>query len=154
VIRYCLIHKILTDEHFVKISLIGIIYIYIYHLLPEHYRKYNVRRMSCQITLFCLVPLPVIHSKIYLLNWVTESMHEYITSYVDPSYGECIDCNKRTIHICLKCHYCYSCHFKIENIEKEQSRIRKHYRRQPREISEEYPVTFVTYKRNKINSNI
>lgn len=102
---------------------------------------------------FCLVPLPVIHSKIYLLNWVTESMHEYITSYVDPSYGECIDCNKRTIHICLKCHYCYSCHFKVENIEKEQ-RIRKHYRRQPREISEEYPVTFVTYKRNKINSNI
>ena len=74
-------------------------------------------------------------------------MHEYITSYVNPSYGECIDCNKRTIHICLKCHYCYSCHFKIENIEKEQRRIRKYYRHHTRDISDQqYPVTFVTYK--------
>ena len=49
-----------------------------------------------------------------------QTMHEYLTSYGDNSrYGECIDCDKRTPHICLKCNYCYSCHFKIERIEKE-----------------------------------
>jgi hypothetical protein len=27
--------------------------------------------------------------------------------------GECIDRNKRTPHICLRCNHCYWCHFKI-----------------------------------------
>lgn len=26
------------------------------------------------------------------------------------------------LYICLKCHYCYSCHFKIERIEKGRNR--------------------------------
>ena len=55
-------------------------------------------------------------------------MHEYITSYIKPSYSECIDCNKRTTYICLKCNYCYSCHFKIEKIEKERNAIPYNYK--------------------------
>ena len=75
-------------------------------------------------------------------------MHEYITSYVKPSYNECIDCNKRTIHICLKCHYCYSCHFKIESREKERERASKYHQHHDRDsvTQEEHPVSFVTYK--------
>ena len=83
-------------------------------------------------------------------------MHEYITSYIKPSYGQCVDCNKRTPHICLKCHYCYSCHFKIENIEKENGNEKRvitdqyYQRRFDRDILEQkYPVTFVSYKIKK-----
>ena len=47
-------------------------------------------------------------------------MHEYLALYGDNSrYGDCVDCNKRTPHICLECNYCYSCHFKVERMEKE-----------------------------------
>ena len=96
-------------------------------------------------------------------------MHEYITSYIKPSYSACIDCNKRTTYICLKCNYCYSCHFKIEKIEKERKKKKKkvsnnnndainnknknntkYYQRynESRDISKQqgYPLMFVTYK--------
>ena len=33
-------------------------------------------------------------------------------------YSECIDCRKRSAHVCIRCHYCYSCHPKIEQLEK------------------------------------
>src|SRR5205809_395447 len=47
-------------------------------------------------------------------------MHEYVNiNGRDSQYKECVDCNKRTPHICFRCNYCYSCHFKIESIEKE-----------------------------------
>jgi hypothetical protein len=81
-------------------------------------------------------------------------MHEYFTSYIKPSYGECVDCKKRTTHICLKCSYCYSCHFKIENIEKEniskkRALIAKYDRYHGDILEQKYPVTFVTYKIKK-----
>jgi len=58
-------------------------------------------------------------------------MHEYVTSYINPTYTECIDCNKRTPHVCDRYRYCYSCHFKIERIEREQDlmTIRRYYHR-------------------------
>ena len=40
-------------------------------------------------------------------------MHEYLSDSRFP-YGECIDCTKRSAHVCIRCHYCYSCHPKIE----------------------------------------
>ena len=88
-------------------------------------------------------------------------MHEYITSYIKPSYSECIDCNKRTTCICLKCNYCYSCHFKIEKLEKERKKKKvpytnnannnnKYYRQRynNKDIAKQqgYPLMFVTYK--------
>jgi hypothetical protein len=45
-------------------------------------------------------------------------MHEYL-SYTKLVYYDCIECKKRTPHVCIRCHYCYSCHPKIERIEKE-----------------------------------
>ena len=81
-------------------------------------------------------------------------MHEYITSYIKPSYSKCIDCSKRTPHICVRCQYCYSCHFKIENIEKESGKQKRltteKYRRYDGDILDQnYPVTFVSYKIKK-----
>jgi hypothetical protein len=79
-------------------------------------------------------------------------MHEYITSYIKPLYSQCIDCNKRTTHICVKCHYCYSCHFKIESIEKEKEKrviTSKYYPLSSFDrdtLKQKYSVTFVSYK--------
>ncbi|MFZ0514910.1 MAG: hypothetical protein WAM14_25130 [Candidatus Nitrosopolaris sp.] len=79
-------------------------------------------------------------------------MHEYLTVYDNSqSYGQCIECNKRTPHICLKCNYCYSCHPKIESIEKDQAKKLIKYRYIRNNTAEERgqgqlpPVTFVTY---------
>jgi hypothetical protein len=44
-------------------------------------------------------------------------MHEYISDSHFP-YSECIDCRKRSAHVCIRCQYCYSCHPKIEQLEK------------------------------------
>ena len=77
-------------------------------------------------------------------------MHEYLTLYANQSrYGECIDCTKRTPHICLKCNYCYTCHFKIERIEKEHwlRRVIVPVKERPQEIH--YPVEFTTYTTGK-----
>ena len=46
-------------------------------------------------------------------------MHEYLSDSRFP-YSECIDCRKRSAHVCIRCHYCYSCHPKIEQLEKEK----------------------------------
>jgi len=64
-------------------------------------------------------------------------VHEYLTSYGRGSsqYKKCLDCDKSTPHICLRCNCCYSCHFKIERIEKE------HWRKQ----GNDYLVIFTTY---------
>ena len=75
-------------------------------------------------------------------------MHEYVTLYGhDSRYKECIDCNKRTPHICFRCNYCYSCHFKIERTEKEywleRVKIIPANGRQRRD--NHYPVAFTTY---------
>jgi hypothetical protein len=45
-------------------------------------------------------------------------MHEYISDR-HFLYSECIDCSKRSAHVCIRCHYCYSRHPKIEQLEKK-----------------------------------
>ena len=87
-------------------------------------------------------------------------MHEYITSYIKPSYSQCIDCNKRTTHICIQCHYCYSCHYKIEDMEKQRQNLKtmttcKRYHPSGldrRILGQKYPVTFVSYKTKAVNN--
>ena len=46
-------------------------------------------------------------------------MHDYLSDS-GFSYSECIECRKRSAHVCIRCHYCYSCHPKIEQLEKEK----------------------------------
>jgi hypothetical protein len=78
-------------------------------------------------------------------------MHEYFTEYPPLSYRVCTDCAKRTPHICLKCNYCFSCHYKVERLEKSEkvssltAASKQEKPRPPRDISM-YQVKFVTYK--------
>ena len=83
-------------------------------------------------------------------------MHDYLADcHLSSPYRTCIECNKRSQHVCTTCSYCYSCHGKIERKEKEDvmkrrpisfntittTKSRKAVRRQPK-----YEVNFVTYK--------
>ena len=40
--------------------------------------------------------------------------HEYLRDTLIPTYKDCSSCNTRTQFTCVKCGYCYSCHWKIE----------------------------------------
>ena len=53
-------------------------------------------------------------------------MHEYISDS-HFLYSECIDCRKRSAHVCIRCHYCYSCHPKIEQLEKKKKYTQLRY---------------------------
>lgn len=44
--------------------------------------------------------------------------HEYIRNIVYLRYQDCISCGNRTGFTCIKCGYCYSCHWKKEKEEK------------------------------------
>lgn len=73
-------------------------------------------------------------------------MHEYLAVYTNnQSYGHCTDCSKRTPHVCTKCNYCYSCHPKIERIEKEAQAnvLIRYYRKEQKQLQR---VSFVTYR--------
>lgn len=74
-----------------------------------------------------LKPLAV-DSKIFHLYLLSIYSYINVHEYAAPLtlvYHECIDCKKRTPHICIECNYCYSCHPNIERIEKEEERDEK-----------------------------
>jgi ferredoxin len=45
--------------------------------------------------------------------------HDFLVQATNSQqlYRVCKDCNKRTPHVCIKCGFCYSCHWKIEEEE-------------------------------------
>jgi hypothetical protein len=47
--------------------------------------------------------------------------HEYIGD-ASMGYKDCILCRHRTEFTCIKCGYCYSCHWKKEQMEEIESR--------------------------------
>jgi hypothetical protein len=49
----------------------------------------------------------------------TKPPHEYIRDILPFRYQECISCGNRTDLICIRCGYCYSCHWKKEKEEKK-----------------------------------
>src|ERR687888_727803 len=49
--------------------------------------------------------------------------HEYLRDTVSIKYQECKSCENRTQLVCIKCGYCYSCHWKEEEREKERKKI-------------------------------
>ena len=63
-------------------------------------------------------------------------MHEYISDSHFP-YSECIDCRRRSAHVCTRCHYCYSCHPKIEQLEKENKYAQVRYQ-MPKQLLMKY----------------
>jgi hypothetical protein len=43
--------------------------------------------------------------------------HEYTGESLSLRYQNCVSCRHRTEFTCIKCSYCYSCHWKREQIE-------------------------------------
>ena len=43
-----------------------------------------------------------------------QQQHEYLRESPRPIYKQCASCNTRTQFTCVKCGYCYSCHWKLE----------------------------------------
>ncbi|HYZ59427.1 MAG TPA: hypothetical protein VE544_07180 [Nitrososphaeraceae archaeon] len=48
----------------------------------------------------------------------TRPPHEYIRETLAVSYHDCKSCKNRTKFFCIRCGYCYSCHWKKEEAEK------------------------------------
>ena len=48
--------------------------------------------------------------------------HEYIRDTMSFRYQDCIFCGNRTEFTCIKCGYCYSCHWKKEQVEQIELR--------------------------------
>ena len=48
--------------------------------------------------------------------------HEYIRDTMSFRYQDCVFCGNRTEFTCIKCGYCYSCHWKIEQVEQLELR--------------------------------
>ena len=46
--------------------------------------------------------------------------HDYLRDTIVPTYRQCIYCKTRTQFTCIKCGYCYSCHWKKEEEELEK----------------------------------
>jgi hypothetical protein len=45
-------------------------------------------------------------------------LHDYLRDTLVISYNECKSCGNRTQFACIRCGYCYSCHWKKEKLEK------------------------------------
>jgi hypothetical protein len=50
------------------------------------------------------------------------SPHEYIRDTMSFRYQDCVFCGNRTEFTCIKCGYCYSCHWKKEQAEEIELR--------------------------------
>ena len=48
--------------------------------------------------------------------------HEYIRDTMSFRYQDCVFCGNRTEFTCIKCGYCYSCHWKKEQAEEIELR--------------------------------
>ena len=53
-----------------------------------------------------------------MINIISHALHDYLRDTLVQGYKECISCNNRTQFTCVKCRYCYSCHWKKEKLEK------------------------------------
>ena len=45
-------------------------------------------------------------------------LHDYLRDTPVSTYKECIFCKSRTQFTCIKCGYCYSCHWKKEELDR------------------------------------
>ena len=45
-------------------------------------------------------------------------MHDFLRDTLVSTYKECIYCKSRTQFTCIKCGYCYSCHWKKEELDR------------------------------------
>lgn len=52
-------------------------------------------------------------------------LHDYLRDTSVSTYKECIYCKSRTQFTCVTCRYCYSCHWKREELDRVQLEIAK-----------------------------
>src|SRR5919198_6743554 len=45
-------------------------------------------------------------------------LHDFLRDTLVSTYKECIYCKSRTQFTCVKCGYCYSCHWKKEKLDR------------------------------------
>ena len=45
-------------------------------------------------------------------------LHDFLRDTLVSAYKECIYCKSRTQFTCIKCGYCYSCHWKKEELDR------------------------------------
>jgi hypothetical protein len=45
-------------------------------------------------------------------------LHDFLRNTLVSTYKECIYCKSRTQFTCVKCGYCYSCHWKKEELDR------------------------------------
>ena len=69
-------------------------------------------------------------------------MHEYLRDTIANRYDECKSCNTRTEFTCVRCNYCWSCHWKKEMIEKEK------------EMTKNASRTFLVENKRSLNSEV
>src|SRR5918992_5517360 len=67
------------------------------------------------------------------------SPHEYTGEVLSLRYKDCISCHHRTEFTCVKCGYCYSCHWRREQIEEIElrDRLKDFYVSLPKGIGDE-----------------
>jgi hypothetical protein len=69
-------------------------------------------------------------------------MHEYLRDTIANRYDECKSCNTRTEFTCVRCNYCWSCHWKKEMVEKEK------------EMTKNGSRTFLVENKRSLNSEV
>jgi hypothetical protein len=47
-------------------------------------------------------------------------VHDFLRDTLVPTYKECIYCKSRTQFTCVRCGYCYACHWKKEKLDRAQ----------------------------------
>lgn len=71
--------------------------------------------------LFCYPFVWVLQTMILRKMHGYPSHHEYLRDTLRSKHEECLSCMQRKVFTCVKCRYCWSCHWKKENEELEGS---------------------------------
>lgn len=83
---------------------------------------------SCYITALIKSEQPLLPQKVsygllsrsWNILFTMGRRHDFLAQTAQQLYRVCKNCDKRTPHVCIKCGFCYSCHWKIEGTELNQ----------------------------------
>jgi hypothetical protein len=67
--------------------------------------------------------------------------HDYLRDTLSLRYRECKSCRNRTDLTCIKCGFCYSCHWKKEELEKKEKEEEIHFKPLITEVKYSYSST-------------
>lgn len=57
-------------------------------------------------------------SSVVLKNKAAYERHEYLRDPISWKYQNCKSCSLRTLFACITCGFCWSCHWKVEELAK------------------------------------